>query len=158
MQNNIDDILIKLFKVTKKQVKVKVIKKTVKKGMSKMEYLTNTEELMMKCIWNYGKEMPFLRMGEELKDKFHKEYKRTSIRTYLFRLEDKGYIKVEKRGRKAYINALIDETTYKTEKAASMLDEWFDGSAKELFSALNQKIPKEDQESLKDMLDEMDFK
>ena len=57
-----------------------------------MEYLTNTEELMMKCIWNYGKEMPFLRMGEELKDKFHKEYKRTSIRTYLFRLEDKGYI------------------------------------------------------------------
>lgn len=123
-----------------------------------MEYLTNTEELMMKCIWNYGKEMPFLRMGEELKDKFHKEYKRTSIRTYLFRLEDKGYIKVEKRGRKAYINALIDETTYKTEKAASMLDEWFDGSAKELFSALNQKIPKEDQESLKDMLDEMDFK
>ena len=104
-----------------------------------MEYLTNTEELMMKCIWNYGKEMPFLR-------------------TYLFRLEDKGYIKVEKRGRKAYINALIDETTYKTEKAASMLDEWFDGSAKELFSALNQKIPKEDQESLKDMLDEMDFK
>ena len=85
-----------------------------------MEYLTNTEELMMKCIWNYGKEMPFLRMGEELKDKFHKEYKRTSIRTYLFRLEDKGYIKVEKRGRKAYINALIDETTYKTEKAASM--------------------------------------
>ena len=126
--------------------------------MSKMEYLTNTEELMMKRIWNYGKEMPFLRMGEELKDKFHKEYKRTSIRTYLFRLEDKGYIKVEKRGRKAYINALIDETTYKTEKAASMLDEWFDGSAKELFSALNQKIPKEDQESLKDMLDEMDFK
>ena len=109
--------------------------------MRKMEYLTNTEELMMKCIWNYGKEMPFLRMGEELKDKFHKEY-----------------IKVEKRGRKAYINALIDETTYKTEKAASMLDEWFDGSAKELFSALNQKIPKEDQESLKDMLDEMDFK
>ena len=76
----------------------------------------------------------------------------------MFRLEDKGYSKVEKRGRKAYINALIDETTYKTEKAASMLDEWFDGSAKELFSALNQKIPKEDQESLKDMLDEMDFK
>ena len=83
-----------------------------------MEYLTNTEELMMKCIWNYGKEMPFLRMGEELKDKFHKEYKRTSIRTYLFRLEDKGYIKVEKRGRKhirqrkqqaCWMNGLTDQ-------------------------------------------------
>ena len=53
--------------------------------------------------------MPFLRMGEELKDKFHKEYKRTSIRTYLFRLEDKGYLIVEVRKRRAYINVIIDK-------------------------------------------------
>ena len=123
-----------------------------------MEHLTNVEEVMMKCLWDYGKEMPFLQMGDELRDKFHKDYKRTSIRTYLFRLEDKGYIKVEKRGRKAYITTLIKEEDYKEEKAANMLDEWFDGSARELFSALSKKIPSKDQEKLKDMLDEMDFK
>lgn len=123
-----------------------------------MERLTNVEEVMMKCLWDYGKEMPFLQMGDELRDKFHKDYKRTSIRTYLFRLEDKGYIKVEKRGRKAYITTLIKEEDYKEEKAANMLDEWFDGSARELFSALSKKIPSKDQEKLKDMLDEMDFK
>lgn len=123
-----------------------------------MERLTNVEEVMMKCLWDYGKEMPFLQMGDELRDKFHKDYKRTSIRTYLFRLEDKGYIKVEKRGRKAYITTLIKEEDYKEEKAANMLDEWFDGSARELFSALSKKIPSKDQEKLKDILDEMDFK
>lgn len=123
-----------------------------------MERLTNVEEVMMKCLWDYGEEMPFLQMGDELRDKFHKDYKRTSIRTYLFRLEDKGYIKVEKRGRKAYITTLIKEEDYKEEKAANMLDEWFDGSARELFSALSKKIPSKDQEKLKDMLDEMDFK
>lgn len=123
-----------------------------------MERLTNVEEVMMKCLWDYGKEMPFLQMGDELREKFHKDYKRTSIRTYLFRLEDKGYIKVEKRGRKAYITTLIKEEDYKEEKAANMLDEWFDGSARELFSALSKKIPSKDQEKLKDMLDEMDFK
>lgn len=100
----------------------------------------------------------FANGGDELRDKFHKDYKRTSIRTYLFRLEDKGYIKVEKRGRKAYITTLIKEEDYKEEKAANMLDEWFDGSARELFSALSKKIPSKDQEKLKDMLDEMDFK
>lgn len=123
-----------------------------------MERLTNVEEVMMKCLWDYGKEMPFLQMGDELRDKFHKDYKRTSIRTYLFRLEDKGYIKVEKRGRKAYITTLIKGEDYKEEKAANILDEWFDGSARELFSALSKKIPSKDQEKLKDMLDEMDFK
>ena len=66
-----------------------------------MEQLTSVEEMIMKCIWNYGKEMPFLQLGKELKEKYDKEYKRTSIRTYLFRLEEKGYLKVEVRKRRS---------------------------------------------------------
>ena len=69
-----------------------------------MEKLTNLEEMIMKCIWDYGEEIPFLQIGKELKERYSKEYKRTSIRTYLFRLEDKEYLKVDKRGR----NALSD--------------------------------------------------
>ena len=122
-----------------------------------MERLTNVEELMMRCIWDYGQEMPFLQMGDELKKKFDKDYKRTSIRTYLFRLEDKGYIKVEKKGRKAYIYTLISKEEYKKEKAADMLDIWFDGSARELFSALGEKVPIEEKKKLTDMLEEMEF-
>ena len=38
-----------------------------------MEKLTNLEEMIMKCIWNYGKEMPFLQLGKELKEKYDKE-------------------------------------------------------------------------------------
>ena len=40
-----------------------------------MEQLTSVEEMIMKCIWNYGKEMPFLQLGKELKEKYDKEYK-----------------------------------------------------------------------------------
>ena len=68
-----------------------------------MEKLTNLEEMIMKCIWDYGEEIPFLQIGKELKERYGKEYKRTSIRTYLFRLEDKEYLKVDKRGRNAYV-------------------------------------------------------
>ena len=88
-----------------------------------MEKLTNLEEMIMKCIWDYGEEIPFLQIGKELKERYGKEYKRTSIRTYLFRLEDN----------------------------------WFDGSAKELFTALSEKIPKSEKERLKGVLDDMDF-
>ena len=35
-----------------------------------MEQLTSVEEMIMKCIWNYGKEMPFLQLGKELKEKY----------------------------------------------------------------------------------------
>ena len=57
-----------------------------------MEKLTNLEEMIMKCIWDYGEEIPFLQIGKELKERYGKEYKRTSIRTYLFRLEDKELV------------------------------------------------------------------
>jgi len=33
-----------------------------------MEKLTNLEEMIMKCIWDYGEEIPFLQIGKELKD------------------------------------------------------------------------------------------
>ena len=111
----------------------------------------------MKCIWDYGEEIPFLQIGKELKERYGKEYKRTSIRTYLFRLEDKEYLKVDKRGRNAYVYPIISEKEYRKEKTEDILDNWFDGSAKELFTALSEKIPKSEKERLKGVLDDMDF-
>ena len=122
-----------------------------------MEKLTNLEEMIMKCIWDYGEEIPFLQIGKELKERYGKEYKRTSIRTYLFRLEDKEYLKVDKRGRNAYVYPIISEKEYRKEKAEDILDNWFDGSAKELFTALSEKIPKSEKERLKGVLDDMDL-
>lgn len=72
-----------------------------------MEELTRLEERIMQCIWNYQGEVPFLDLIEMVKEKLNKDYKRTSIRGYLFRLEEKGYIKVTKKGRKAYVQPLI---------------------------------------------------
>jgi predicted transcriptional regulator len=95
---------------------------------------------------------------DSLKEKYDKEYKRTSIRTYLFRLEEKGYLKVEVRKRRAYINVIIDKESYKKEKAGEILEEWFDGSAKELISAISGNIKKDDTEELKGILDGFDFK
>ena len=40
-----------------------------------MEQLTSVEEMIMKCIWNYGKEMPFLQLGKELKEKYDTQRK-----------------------------------------------------------------------------------
>ena len=109
-----------------------------------MEKLTNLEEMIMKCIWDYGEEIPFLQIGKELKERFGKEYKRTSIRTYLFRLE-------------VYVYPIFSEKEYRKEKAQDILDNCFDGSAKELFTALSEKIPKSEKERLKGVLDDMDF-
>ncbi len=48
--------------------------------------------------------------------------------------------------------------SYKKEKAGEILEEWFDGSAKELISAISGNIKKDDTEELKGILDGFDFK
>ena len=48
--------------------------------------LTEAESVVMRCIWNYEKEeIPFLTLIEELKDKYGKDYKRTTVRTFLLK-------------------------------------------------------------------------
>ena len=101
------------------------------------------------AFWDYQGEVPFLDLIETVKEKLNKDYKRTSIRGYLFRLEEKGYIKVTKKGRKAYVQPLIDEETYGKYQTEEVLDRWFDGSIKRLVSALGEKLTKEDGEELK---------
>ncbi len=73
-----------------------------------MEELTRLEERIMQCIWDYQGEVPFLDLIETVKEKLNKDYKRTSIRGYLFRFRREG-IYQSYQERKKSICAAIDQ-------------------------------------------------
>lgn len=56
-----------------------------------LKELTSAEQVVMKCIWDYGKDMPLQQLIENLKQDYGKDYKRTTIRTFVLHLEEKGY-------------------------------------------------------------------
>ena len=119
--------------------------------------LTEAESVVMRCIWNYEKEeIPFLKLIEELKDKYGKDYKRTTVRTFLFDLEAKGYAVVERRGKFSYVKPVVKKDDYKKVKAEEVLDIWFDGSAKKFISALSERISEDEGQKLNKLLDELD--
>ena len=47
-----------------------------------LKELTSAEQVVMKCIWDYGKDMPLQQLIENLKQDYGKDYKRTTIRTF----------------------------------------------------------------------------
>ena len=119
--------------------------------------LTEAESVVMRCIWNYEREEnPFLTLIEELKDKYGKDYKRTTVRTFLFDLEAKGYAVVERRGKFSYVKPVVKKDDYKKVKAEEVLDIWFDGSAKKFISALSERISEDEGQKLNKLLDELD--
>ena len=72
-----------------------------------MKTLTNSEALIMKCLWDCGGEMPMIRLMEKLNEVYDRNWKRTTIRTFLFHLEEKEYLKVYRIGRSSFVKELV---------------------------------------------------
>ena len=81
-----------------------------------LKELTSAEQVVMKCIWDYGKDMPLQQLIENLKQDYGKDYKRTTIRTFVLHLEEKGYVTTYQIGKYSYINYLIEEQDYKEQE------------------------------------------
>jgi len=82
-------------------------------------------ELMM-IIWNT--EEPISRIEIERKMDGSKEVVPSTILSYLSRLEEKGFVSREKRGKMNYYSALVEKEPYLKETGKSVLSRMFGGS------------------------------
>lgn len=123
----------------------------------KLKELTSTEQVVMKCIWDYGKEMPLQKLIENLRSDYEKDYKRTTIRTFLLHLEEKGYVETYQIGKYSYINYLVEEIDYKEQQLEQTKSFWYKDSGFNLVKTLyKEKLNESKLKKLKDLLEEMD--
>ncbi len=123
----------------------------------KLEELTNAEQLFMKCIWDYGKDMPLQVLTRNLQEEYQKEYKRTTIRTFLLHLEKKKYITTYQIGKFTYINFLVDEEDYKKQQMEAAKKFWYEDSGFDMVKTLyRDKLDQEKLEQLKALIDEIE--
>lgn len=123
-----------------------------------MKMISSSEMLLMKCIWDSKEELCIPKLMEILKDQYGKDYKRTTVVTFLSRLQEKGYVETCRRGRLAYVHALCTEEKYRASIASDCTQTWFHGKPSNYLSALIEEngITKEESERIRRMLDEMD--
>lgn len=109
--------------------------------MSKEFYsreLSACEALIMKSIWDYDGDMPLQQLLDTLKDKYQKEYARTTVVTFLSRLTAKGYVQTYRKGRTSFSHAVVDKDEYKSRMIREQSDFWFDGDDEALIAALKR--------------------
>ena len=122
-----------------------------------LKELTSAEQVIMKCIWDYGKEMPLQILIENIKKDYDKDYKRTTIRTFVLHLEEKGYVTTYQIGKYSYINYLIEEIDYKEQQLKKTKNFWFKDSGFNLVKTLyKDKLNESKLKKLKDLLENMD--
>ena len=118
------------------------------------EPLSACEAMIMKVIWDQKGDISV----PELIDLIQERYERTTVVTFLTRLNGKGFISSHRAGRISYIHAEKSEEEYKAKLSAREVNFWFDGKPAEFIAALsnNQSLSKEDIKQIRGLLDEMD--
>ncbi len=125
---------------------------------SEEKHLSGCEAMIMKLIWDYDGDIPVQELMERLRTQFGKDYKRTTVATFLTRLSEKGYAETYRKGHLSYAHALRSEKEYRERLLHDETELWFDGSAPELVMALTRvkKLSKADLEKIRSILDELD--
>lgn len=119
-----------------------------------MKRLPDSELELMMIIWHAGR--PVTR--PEIEDELHEERKlsATAILSFLSRLEEKGFLKIEKQGKSNVYTPIIQEQDYTKKESKSILQKLYHNSIKNFMTALydGDNLSNEDIEELQKFIDE----
>lgn len=127
-------------------------------NVEELPKLTNCESVVLKCIMESGDAITLAEIMLRLKTKYKKEWKQTTVCTFLLHLGEKGYIASYKKGRASYYYLIIDAREFKAQMAKEFKNFWFDGSIADMISATcrNRKLSCAKMEQLQELLQDMD--
>ena len=129
-----------------------------KRRLEHKDMLSGMENIIMKSIWRLEKtekRITVYDIIQSLKENYEKKYSRATIRTYLTKLEKKGFIRLKWEGRYSYISSLVEEKAYQKKQLENMKEFWFDDSLSDMICAFTETISQEEAEELKDLVDKL---
>lgn len=123
------------------------MKKTVRR-------LPDSELEIMKVLWKTERPMTSTEISDQLQN--GKEWKITSVLTFLSRLAEKHFVSFEKSGRTNFYTALIKEQDYLQQESKTILEKLYGNSLTAFVSSLfdGRAVGEEDLDELRRYLDE----
>ena len=97
--------------------------------------ITDCEMVVFRCIQEAGKEISLVEIMEELEKKYGKDWKRSTVCTFISHLISKGYVSGRREGRVFFYSSAVNDKKFREEQARQFLDFWFHGSISEFAEA-----------------------
>ncbi len=123
--------------------------------MDRSKKLSETEYEIMEVLWQAQAPMSAAQISAYFSEHHNKEWKASTLATFLSRLTQKGVITSKRNGRVPYYHPIKSQKEYERDGAQGILDTLYDGSIKNFFAALygGTQMSEEDRDSLKEWLD-----
>lgn len=98
--------------------------------------ISDCELCVLMCIWNSKKKLSLSDIVKILRDDYDKEWAPQTVSTFLKRLQDKGILKSERKGRAFLYEPLISKEEYKIAELLNIRETLFKGKTSEMIKSL----------------------
>lgn len=103
--------------------------------MEEIQAMSDSEKEIMEIIWDHGGSIYISELLERVQEK-GRGWKRTTIRTFITRLMEKGLVVARRQGRVSEYAATVTREEYLSGQAKVFVNEYFNGSVKHLLTSL----------------------
>lgn len=119
-----------------------------------LKRLPDSELEIMMVLWDTGHPMTSAEISDKLKN--GKDWKITSVLTFLARLSEKEFVSVERCGRMNLYEAVVKENEYLQQESKSIIEKLYGNSLTAFVSSLfdSRAIKEKDLDELRQYLDE----
>ena len=117
--------------------------------MEPIQLMSDSEKEIMEIIWDNGGRIYISELLEAVAEA-GREWKRTTVRTFITRLMEKGLLLGVRQGKNCEYRAAITKEEYLSGQARNFVEEVFDGNVKDLLASLigPEKLETEEIEQL----------
>ena len=117
--------------------------------MEPIQLMSDSEKEIMEIIWDNGGRIYISELLEAVAEA-GREWKRTTVRTFLTRLMEKGLLLGVLQGKNCEYSAALTKEEYLSGQARNFVEEVFDGNVKDLLASLigPEKLETEEIEQL----------
>ena len=121
---------------------------------NQIKRLPDSELEIMMILWEAGGPVTSAEVADQLKSR--KNWKITSVLTFLSRLAEKGFVSVKREGRMNLYTAIVREQDYLQQESRSILAKLYGNSLTAFVSSLydSRAIGEKDLDDLRKFLDE----
>nr|WP_308628000.1 BlaI/MecI/CopY family transcriptional regulator [uncultured Eisenbergiella sp.] len=103
--------------------------------MEPIQLMSDSEKEIMEIIWDNGGRIYISDLLEAV-ERSGREWKRTTVRTFLTRLMEKGLLFGVRQGKNCEYRASVSREEYLSGQARNFVEEVFDGNVKDLLASL----------------------
>ncbi len=123
------------------------------------EELTECELIVLKVIWDSEEALSIQEVTERVNRTYEKEWKVQTVSAFLGHIVQKGYLSMERKGRRFFYRPLVSEDTYRERVISKSIEFWSGGRADVyLASLLKQRTyTEEEKRRIRSLIDELDW-